>query len=173
MNQDNHSPARSILAALVLGLLLSSQPLLAAEKPMDKSASNSKQKHNGDKTLPLVDGRFMFSVTLHSSKKIASLLDRADQLSHTMRKKGNHSKIALVLHGPEIKLFSKKNYKMYQNIVDKASRLDGDKLIEIKICKTKMDELKIKDEDIPAFVEIIPYAPDEEQRLLEEGYIYL
>lgn len=115
----------------------------------------------------------MFSVTLHKQKEIKSLLQRVDSLSKTMRTHGNDSKIALILHGPEIKFFSRKNYDHNKSIVDKAASLDGDKIIEIKICKSKMEEFGIKDEDIPAFVEIIPYAPDEERKLSKKGYIYL
>ena len=115
----------------------------------------------------------MVSVTLHKQEELESLLNRADDLSKTMRTKGNNSKIALILHGPEIRFFSKKNYKVNSNIVDKAARLDGDSIIEIKVCKSKMDEFGIEDKDIPSFVEIIPYAPDEEERLLKKGYVYL
>lgn len=160
--------------AFIAAMLVSLATISLADTPKQGTPPDAAAgKDAPQKTLPLSDGRFMYSITLHSPKKIQSLLDRADKLSHTMRLKGNHSSISLILHGPEIRFFTRKNYKQYQSLVDKAARLDGDKLVEVKICKTKMEELGIKDEDLPSFVEIIPYAPDEEQRLLEQGYIYL
>lgn len=101
------------------------------------------------------------------------MLTRADELSKTMRKQGNESSIALILHGDEIRFFTNGNYKQNRDIVDRAARLDGDKVIEVKVCKTKLDELGISDKEMPSFVEIIPYAPDEEKRLLKQGYIYM
>lgn len=166
-----HTPTSGALIAV---MLLSLATVALADTSRQATAPDTEAgKDTPQKNLPLSDGRFMYSITLHSPKKIQSLLDRADKLSHTMRLKGNHSSISLILHGPEIRFFTRKNYKKYQSLVDKAARLDGDKLVEVKICKTKMEELGIKDEDLPSFVEIIPYAPDEEQRLLEQGYIYL
>ncbi|MBI3571304.1 MAG: hypothetical protein HY082_09395 [Gammaproteobacteria bacterium] len=43
----------------------------------------------------------------------------------------------------------------------------------VKMCRTEMKILGIKEEDIPAFIELVPYGPDEEKRLLRNGYIYL
>lgn len=117
--------------------------------------------------------RFLFNVTLHTKKEIESLLQRAETLSQTMRFSKHHADIALVLHGSEIKFFNKQNYKKYRNIVDLAARLDADRVIKIKVCRTRMKTLNIKDNDIPSFIEIIPFGPDEEQRLIRKGYIYL
>jgi len=133
---------------------------------------------DGQATKPPADSptsqqRFMVSVTLHKQKEIRSLLTRADELSKTMRGQGNDSSIALILHGDEIRFFANSNYKQNRDIVDRAARLDGDKVIEIKVCKTKLHELGISDKEMPSFVEIIPYAPDEEKRLLKQGYIYM
>lgn len=119
------------------------------------------------------DGRYMFNVTLHSEQEISGLLSRAKKLSKTMRKKKNNSGIALVLHGEEIKFFSKKHYKRYRKIVDDAALLDADRVLDIKICKTQMDIMDISEEDIPAFIEIVPYGPAEEERLQKKGYVYL
>ena len=99
---------------------------------------------------------------------------RKGTLSRNLNVKSkDHAGIALVLHGPEIKMFTKKNYGKYQKLVDKAARLDSSSVIEIKICRTAMDDMKIKKDDLPAFVEIVPYGPDEEERLLRQGYTYL
>ncbi|MFV1996868.1 MAG: hypothetical protein ACC641_02545 [Acidiferrobacterales bacterium] len=126
------------------------------------------------KPVPNESGRYLFGVTLHTEKEIESLLSRAESLSHKLQpRKKNQAGIALVLHGKEIEMFDKKNYKKYRSIVDKAARLDANDVLEIKVCKTLMDELNIRKEDMPSFVEIVPYGPDEEKRLLKNGYTYL
>ncbi|GMR17802.1 MAG: hypothetical protein BMS9Abin33_0196 [Gammaproteobacteria bacterium] len=119
------------------------------------------------------NGRYMFNITLHTPEEIEGMLNRAEMLSQTTRNLKLSAGIALVLHGPEIEIFARTNYKKYRNIVDKAAKLDGDGVIEIKICKTQMDNMNIKEDDLPAFIEVVPYGPDEEKRLKREGYIDL
>ncbi|MDH5632874.1 MAG: hypothetical protein OEZ10_07750 [Gammaproteobacteria bacterium] len=119
------------------------------------------------------DGRYIFNVTLHNEKEIRDLLSRARQLKETMRNNKEQTGIALVLHGPEIRFFSRKNYSRYKKIVDDAALLDADRVIDIKICKTQMELMDISDEDIPGFIDIVPYGPTEEDRLKRKGYIYL
>ena len=130
------------------------------------------EKDGKSPPLPIKKGKFMFSITLHKREEIDSLLTRADNLSKTMRTNGNKSAIALILHGPEIKLFTRQNFEKNRDIIDKAARLDGENVIQVKVCKTKMRELGVKNEDLPSFMEIIPYAPDEEKKLLDQGYVY-
>jgi intracellular sulfur oxidation DsrE/DsrF family protein len=36
-----------------------------------------------------------------------------------------------------------------------------------------MRRLGLRKEDIPAFIELVPYGPDEEERLRRNGYVYL
>jgi len=154
---------RNIISWLLLTLFLSSAYSFAGEP----GSATTKSVPNGS-------GRYLFGVTLHTEKEIESLLSRAESLSHKLEpRKNNQAGIALVLHGKEIEMFDKKNYKKFRSIVDKAARLDANDVLEIKVCKTLMDELNIKKEDMPSFVEIVPYGPDEEKRLLDNGYTYL
>jgi uncharacterized protein len=118
-------------------------------------------------------GRYMFNITLHTTEEIDSLLSRAEQLTKTKHPDASESGIALVLHGPEIAIFTTKNYNRYKNLVDKAERLDADGVIEIKMCQTAMRELGIKEQEIPGFVEFVPFGPDEVERLKHQGYVYL
>jgi uncharacterized protein len=117
--------------------------------------------------------RYMLSVTLHSKKEINALFARAEKLSGKLYNDTRKTGIALVLHGPEVGFFTKKNYRDFKKIVDRARKLDKDKIIDIKICRTRMRLMKIKDNEIPSFIEIVPYGPSEEKRLLEKGYIHL
>jgi hypothetical protein len=123
--------------------------------------------------LTTEDGRYLFSVTLHTPEEISGLLTRAEELAKTRRPDSRHAGIALVLHGPEIEIFAKKNYARFRETVDQAARLDAGRIIEVKICRTEMKRLGIGEEDIPAFIELVPYGPDEETRLRRNGYVYL
>lgn len=154
---------QSVATSFLLMIFLSSPIAIARDASVLKSfpAQNSSK-------------RILFSVTLHTEAEIESLLRRAELLSRKLKPHNkNHAGIALVLHGREIKMFDKKNYKRYRSIIDNAARLDANDILEIKVCKTLMDELNIKDEDMPSFVEIVPYGPDEEDRLITKGYTYL
>ncbi len=122
---------------------------------------------------PAKGGRYMFNITLHTPKEISALLTRAEQLAKTTRLSDNSSGIALVLHGPEVEIFAKKNYAQYKKLVDQAARLDADGVIEIKMCETTMRARNIKDEDIPGFIEFVPFGPAEIERLKREGYVSL
>jgi intracellular sulfur oxidation DsrE/DsrF family protein len=118
-------------------------------------------------------GRYLFNVTLHTPEEIAGLLTRAEQLAQSMHTDNPRTGIALVLHGPEIEMFAKKNYPRFRNTVDQAERLDAAHVIEVKMCLTEMRRLGLQKEDIPAFIELVPYGPDEEERLRRNGYVYL
>ncbi len=118
-------------------------------------------------------GRYLFNITLHTPEEIAGLLARAEQLAQTMRANNSRAGIALVLHGPEIEIFAKKNYPRFKKTVDQAARLDASRVIEVKMCLTEMRRLGLRKEDIPGFIELVPYGPDEEERLRRHGYVYL
>jgi intracellular sulfur oxidation DsrE/DsrF family protein len=122
--------------------------------------------------LTAEDGRYLFRVSLHTPEEIAGLLARAEELARTRRAGRNDAGIALVLHGPEIEVFAKKNYPVFRDTVDRAARLDGGGVIEVKMCRTEMKRLGIREDEIPAFIELVPYGPDEELRLRRNGYVY-
>ena len=81
--------------------------------------------------------------------------------------------IAMVLHGPDIRIFAKENYSRFKDIVDLAERLDADNVIDFKACATTAAERGFSDSAFPAFIELVPYAPDEIRRLTGAGYIKL
>ena len=119
------------------------------------------------------DGRFIFSITLHTADEIDAMLSRAETLAHRVNTQDQQSQLALVLHGSEIDIFAKKNYSRYRKLVERAAKLDAEQVIEIKACATQMRALNLEQEDLPAFIEIVPYGPDEEQRLRKNGYVDL
>ncbi|MDH5190046.1 MAG: DsrE family protein [Gammaproteobacteria bacterium] len=121
-------------------------------------------------TPAMADDRVIYDITLHKPEEIRALLERIEKTSKAPRPKQSHPPIALVLHGPEVDIFTIKNYPRYQDIVDKAARLDALGQIEVKMCRTKMGEHNLTEQDIPAFIETVPFGPDEAARLEEKGY---
>ena len=118
------------------------------------------------------DGRYLFSVSLHTAEEIRGLLERAEKLAGRLQPGKDNPGIALVLHGEEIAIFSRKNYGKYRVLVDKAARLDASRVIDIKICETQMRRMGIRKEDLPPFIETVPYGPEEIRRLRRRGYVY-
>ena len=113
----------------------------------------------------------VFDISLHDAADLALLLHRLERLVMQPRAQGAMPQIALVLHGPEVEFFALKNYPKYQELVDLAAKLDAFKIIEVKACQTRMKSLGLMDEDMPAFIELVPFGPDEIQQLVEQNYL--
>jgi len=138
---------------LLLALLLSTTPLHVLGEPKDEG--------------------YVFSVTVQSAQQLDVVLSRAEDLRELFNP-DQHSKIAIVLHGDELQLFQKDNYSSNQSLVERARMLDEDNIIDIKACQTMMRILEIEQSELPSFIEQVPYAPVEIERLQrEEGFTRL
>jgi uncharacterized protein len=117
--------------------------------------------------------RYMFNVSLHTAEELRGMLARAEELAAQQPVLRSETGIALVLHGPEIRLFTKQHYATNKALVDLAERLDKNGVIDITMCQTAMRELGVKETDVPPFITFVPYAPEEIKRLQSEGFVYL
>ena len=116
---------------------------------------------------------YVFSVTVESAEQLNVVLTRAEDLRDLFDPE-QHSKIAVVLHGNELRLFQKGQDSLNQSLVDRARLLDQDNIIDIKACQTMMRTLEIDQEELPSFIEQVPFAPAEVRRLEnEEGFTRL
>jgi intracellular sulfur oxidation DsrE/DsrF family protein len=116
---------------------------------------------------------YVFSVTVTSAQQLDVVLDRAEDLRELFDP-AEHSRIAIVLHGDELHLFQEQNYSSNQSIVERARLLDQDNIIDIKACQTMMRFLEIEQNELPSFIEQVPFAPAEIERLQrEEGFTRL
>ena len=116
---------------------------------------------------------FVFSVTVSSPQQLDVVLDRAEKL-RALFNSDDRGKIAIVLHGAELQMFQKQNYSSNRATVERARLLDEDRIIDIKACQTKMRELHIEQNELPGFIEQVPYAPAEIERLeREQGFTRL
>ena len=105
----------------------------------------------------------------HTAEELAGILDEAEAWSNN-RDSYPLEPIAIVLHGDEAKPFIKQNYKQYSALVDKAAKLDAFNVVDIKICEAWMGFNGVKRDQLPAFVDTVPFGPGEEKRLIEAGY---
>ncbi len=117
--------------------------------------------------------KYVFDILLHTPEEIRALLERAEDAVPQPRREREKPSVALVLHGPEIDIFAIGNYAKYKDIVDLAAKLDAYGIIDVKMCLSTMRRRGLDDDDVPPFVELVPYGPDEIERLKREGYIYL
>ena len=79
--------------------------------------------------------------------------------------------VVVILHGSEALPFTSAGYGQNRDLVDRAARLDAYRLIDVKMCETWMTKNGIEQTEIPAFVETVPFAPEEIERLESEGYL--
>ena len=110
---------------------------------------------------------YVFDVTVSSVQELDVILNRADSLRELFDP-DQHGRIAIVLHGDELQLFRKDNYAANQSIVERARLLDQELIIDIKACQTKMRFLEIEKDELPGFIEQVPFAPVEIERLEKE-----
>ncbi len=152
---------------LLIGLLSLPGSLLAQQNDFRLRVENPLIKAAPDEEKP---NGYVFDITVQNVEQLDAILDRADKLKGQFSP-NDYGRIELILHGRELNLFRKKNYKKYMSLVDKARALDQQKLFDIKACKTIMQSLRIKQSELPDFIEQIPYAPAEIDRLeFEKGF---
>ena len=118
-----------------------------------------------------VPGKAVLDISVHTLEELRVLLDRAEQLAMAPRPEGEEASVILVLHGPEVEFFSIKNYDKYRDIVDQAARLDAFDVVDVRICQTMISVQGVAREDIPSFIEQVPFGDDEIDRLVQEGYV--
>lgn len=117
--------------------------------------------------------RYLADISLHTVEELQLLFDRVDELVERPRSDREAPLVSLVLHGPEVEFFALANYASYKGLVDRAARLAALGAVDIRICQTRMKQLGIATDQVPAFLEQVPYGPDEVERLLGEGYVYM
>ncbi len=129
-----------ILLLIVTGSFL----YLSDQQPSDKTVSaetavqlsNSQPTDQKSDVGPKVDNiHYLFDLVDHDPEQIKQLLKRAESLSKTADAANQQSRIAMVIHGPDIEFFDKKNYDKNKELIDLAARLDASKIIDFNVCK--------------------------------------
>ena len=116
---------------------------------------------------------YLFDVSMHSIEELEAILARAEEVSQTHPADFEDLEIVMIIHGPDIDWFTHKNYEYNRKMVDLAARLDAYDIIDMKVCEKTMKNRGVSVNDLPDFIESVPYAPVEIDKLLKEGYINL
>jgi|GEM_PF-1530479 uncharacterized protein len=123
---------------------------------------------------PPAAARYYFDVVDHSADDFKQLLRRAHMIyEQSPLDQREELEVVLVLHGPDIAYFKAENYEQHQEIVDLAAKLDAFGVFDFKICARSASKLGVLEDEIPAFIEFVPYGPLEISRLEEAGYMRL
>lgn len=166
---------RTILRILFACLMLNCGQLTAAENfgSMNPILSDTPVLRDSKPGEPGEHQPVVLDVVLHNKDDILKMLRRAEALAMTPNPAERPRQIALVLHGPEIEHFRISSYGENREIVDLAAKLDAFNVIDIKMCNTAMDQLEVNRQEVPAFIEIVPYGPKEVERLQGKGFLKL
>jgi uncharacterized protein len=125
-------------------------------------------------TAPEIENKsYLFDVSNHSIEELETLLVRAEEVSQTHPSDFEDLEIVMVIHGPDIDWFTNQNHAENRQLIELAARLDAYDVIDMKVCETTMSMRGVERQDIPAFIESVPYAPTEIKQRLEQGYINL
>jgi uncharacterized protein len=123
---------------------------------------------------PIIENKsYLFDVTDHSIEEFQALLLRAEEVSQARSDEFRDLEIVMIIHGPDIDWFTHKNYEHNRQLIELAARLDAYDIIDMKVCEKTMTERDVGKEDLPHFIESVPYAPTEINQRLQDGYINL
>lgn len=111
-------------------------------------------------------------IEAHTPEELSSILSRAESLLEAEDRYSSEEPIALILHGEETNAFLKGNYAAYRDLVDQAARLDAFNVIDIQVCETWMRDNGVEREQLPPFINTVPYGPAAERDLIEQGFDY-
>jgi intracellular sulfur oxidation DsrE/DsrF family protein len=171
-------PMKPVLLLLVAGLLLLAYFNLVPRLQGVSGDQPTGTLHRDASSTGRLQGQgavqqgMVLDVSVHSLDELKVLLDRAEEIATRPQSQGEPAGVVLVLHGPEVEFFAISNYPRYKDVVDQAARLDAFDVVDVKICQTMMERLGVERDDIPAFIEQVPYGPGEVERLVREGYVY-
>jgi len=126
-----------------------------------------------DSQFTLGNKRYLYDISEHSIEDLKLLLQRAEEITQAGTEDIEDLEIIMLLHGPDIGWFTLDNYNDNKDLVDLAKKLDTFDIIDLKVCETAMEDLDIDRNQVPTFIESVPYAPDEIKRLLQDDYTHL
>ncbi len=122
---------------------------------------------------PATEQGYLARIELNSPDEVHNALKRAEMLFLEGSLQGDIPPVQFVLHGPEVAIFFKENYKKHRELLDLAAKLTAFGVINIKVCETRMGVLGRKPSGLLHFVGTVPFGPVEVERLIKaEEYVY-
>ena len=139
-------------------------------------AAGNGSTHNFQPAADADDARhhYYFDVTNHSKHEVHSLLLRAQEIYDSLPAEQRQSlKVAMVLHGPDLEYFAKRNYAKHKDLVDTAAKLEAFGFIDLKVCAVSARSHGVEEDGFPPFIDIVPFGPGEIRELERQGYTKL
>lgn len=99
------------------------------------------------------------------------VLQRLDELASRADGLPAHEPVVMVLHGDEAETFTRANYLVCKEAVDRAARLEALGLLDVRVCERWMRDESLMQSDLPSFVDAVPDGASEEPRLERAGYL--
>ncbi len=157
---------QSTIRAFVIFLLFTPVLVHAADNALWGGATVKKITYKPQKVV--------YDVNVQTLHAMNGVLDRASFLSKITGADPFDSSIILVLHGPEIELFARKNYQKYKKLVHRAQSLVQGEVLKIRMCKLAAEGLGFEPKDIHGFIKMVPMGDAEIIRLQnEENHAYM
>jgi intracellular sulfur oxidation DsrE/DsrF family protein len=117
------------------------------------------------------DSRFVADIELQTADEFLQLLQRADQLLvEGVIAQDPQPRITFLLHGPVLRDLLRQSYLKNRELVDLAASLSALQVVEIKACQTWMAGNGVNAADLQPFIETVPFAAGEVERLLAEKH---
>ncbi|MCS3902311.1 intracellular sulfur oxidation DsrE/DsrF family protein [Methylohalomonas lacus] len=155
-------------------LLARHDPATAERSPADRRQTQSTAPDDrSNPQFSIAQNQYLFDVSQRSREEFIAFLKRADELVTVAAPETEKLELALILSDHDIDWFAKDNYEQNKELVDLAARLDALEVIDLKICQRAMQEHGYQEDDIPTFIDRVPYAAAEMQRLQGSGYFQL
>ena len=148
-------------------------PATGQEIIITMSESSQPVQVQTDSQYTIGNKRYLYDISEHSIEELQSLLQRAEEITQAGTEDLEDLEIVMILHGPDINWFTLDSYDDNKELVDLAQKLDTFEIIDLKVCESAMEELEIDPDQIPTFIETVPYAPIEIKRLSDDGYTHL
>lgn len=162
---------------LILPSLLMANSILAKDAAVQPAVQTQSVASISAADATIEDGiiepqKLQADVALHTLAELKQLLEQAEKIANGESQYNTDEPIAVVLHGEEIKAFVRSNYRSNKALVDLAARLDAFNVIDVKVCQRWMGANGIMKDQLPPFVEAVPFGAGERQRLENAGYAY-
>lgn len=153
---------------VAIGLWQYSQQPKTSETVIKEQA---KGKENQQLTINGV--HYLLDVSDQDPSQIKSLLNRAEKVASNNNPDERSSRIVMVIHGPNVELFDKKNYQQNQSLIEQAARLDKSEVIDFIICQKAATARGIEKTSFPDFLEVVPFFGIEVNNLKKQGFVNL
>ena len=117
--------------------------------------------------------KYIAQIELNTAEELNQTLERvADLVEKGDWQRGRDEPVAFLLHGNEANALMSSNYQQNQKLVELAKSLSDKQAVSIRICRVWMLNNGIENDQLPAFVSPIYYAPLGKKMLELEGFVY-